>query len=115
MRVIYTDLDGSLLDHKTYSFAPAANFLERLENQAIPVIPVTSKTRAEVLSLRKSLNNRHPFVVENGAAICLPKQYFKYPHITGSADEDFQTICNSQPRQHWLDLLDQAGGAFVCE
>ena len=79
MKIIYTDLDGSLLDHQSYSFAPAANFLERLGNLTIPVIPVTSKTRNEVLSLRKSLNSRHPFVVENGAAICLPKKYLNSP------------------------------------
>lgn len=115
MKIIYTDLDGSLLDHQSYSFAPAANFLERLEIQAVPVIPVTSKTRAEVLALRKSLNNRHPFIVENGAAICLPNKYFDCSYVTAPGDEDIQIICNSQPRQYWLDLLDQAGGAFTDE
>jgi predicted mannosyl-3-phosphoglycerate phosphatase (HAD superfamily) len=54
MKLIFTDLDGSLLDHHTYSFAPAANYLDRLETQGIPVIPITSKTRAEVLVLRRS-------------------------------------------------------------
>ena len=115
MKVIFTDLDGSLLDHHSYSFAPAANFLERLENQNIPVIPVTSKTRAEVLSLRETLNNRHPFVVENGAAICLPKQYFNQCPANASTVEDMQIICNSQSRQHWIQLLESAGKSFANE
>ena len=76
MRLIFTDLDGSLLDHNTYSFAPAAELLLELEQQQIPVIPVTSKTRAEVMALRQTLHNEHPFIIENGAAICIPKQYF---------------------------------------
>jgi predicted mannosyl-3-phosphoglycerate phosphatase (HAD superfamily) len=70
MRVIFTDLDGSLLDHYSYSFAPAANYLERLESQQTPVIAITSKTRAEVLAIREQMANPHPFVIENGAAIC---------------------------------------------
>ena len=54
MRLIFTDLDGSLLDHNTYSFDPAAELLLQLEQQQIPVIPVTSKTRAEVMALRQT-------------------------------------------------------------
>jgi len=57
MRVIFTDLDGSLLDHYSYSFAPAANYLERLESQQTPVIAITSKTRAEVLAIREQMAN----------------------------------------------------------
>ena len=74
--IIFTDLDGTLLDHYSYSFEAAIPMLGKLEDLGIPVIPITSKTFAEVSRLRDQLNNRHPFIVENGAAIAIPKNYF---------------------------------------
>lgn len=115
MRLIFTDLDGSLLDHSSYSFAPAAELLDRLAEQLIPVIPVTSKTCAEVLSLRKILNNQQPFIVENGAAIYLPKQSFQQCSEDASELDDYWVIANSLPRSHWLQLLDNAAKPFIGE
>lgn len=74
--LIFTDLDGSLLDHFNYSHSAANNMLEKLEDNGIPVIPVSSKTKAELLHLRQSLNNTHPFIIENGAAVFIPIGYF---------------------------------------
>jgi predicted mannosyl-3-phosphoglycerate phosphatase (HAD superfamily) len=59
--VIFTDLDGSLLDHYTYSFAAATPLLDELNSQEIPVIPITSKTYAEVIRLRRFMGNSPPF------------------------------------------------------
>jgi mannosyl-3-phosphoglycerate phosphatase len=67
--VVFTDLDGTLLDHDTYSFQPAIPTLQRLQTLRIPVVIVTSKTLPEVLLWRTKLNNGDPFIVENGAAI----------------------------------------------
>ncbi|MDR5875675.1 HAD-IIB family hydrolase [Halomonas sp. CUBES01] len=72
-RLVVTDLDGSLLDHHRYDAAPAKAWLARLKQAKIPVIPVTSKTRAELLPLREALGlTTTPFVAENGAVIGLP-------------------------------------------
>lgn len=73
--LIVTDLDGTLLDHHSYSFSAALPALARAAAAAIPVIPNTSKTRAELLALRRALGNDDPFVVENGSAICLPAAF----------------------------------------
>lgn len=70
--LIFTDLDGTLLDHHTYSFDAAQLALEVLERLKIPWIPNTSKTFAELQPLRTQLDHRAPFVVENGAAIYIP-------------------------------------------
>jgi mannosyl-3-phosphoglycerate phosphatase family protein len=113
VRLIFTDLDGSLLDHNTYSFAPAAELLLELEQQQIPVIPVTSKTRAEVMALRQTLNNKHPFIIENGAAICIPKQYFPNCPEGAVVMDNQWLICNSQPRSQWLGLLDTVSHEFA--
>lgn len=70
--VVFTDLDGTLLDHDNYSFAAAAPALQRLHDLAVPWVLNTSKTRAELMSLKQRLNNPWPVIVENGAAVVIP-------------------------------------------
>jgi mannosyl-3-phosphoglycerate phosphatase len=76
MIVLFTDLDGTLLDHSTYSPEPAQEALRRIREQGIPLVFCTSKTRAEVEYWRTTLGNRHPFIVENGGALYVPDGYF---------------------------------------
>lgn len=76
--IIFTDLDGTLLD-AGYSFSKAAEALERIRSGGIPLVLVTSKTRAEVEVVRERLSNRHPFITENGGGIYIPKGYFPFP------------------------------------
>jgi len=75
--LIYTDLDGTLLDHDTYSFHPALEALKLLEKKNIPLIVCTSKTRAEIEFYRKLLGNQEPFISENGGGIFIPGRYFE--------------------------------------
>ncbi|WP_129141464.1 HAD-IIB family hydrolase [Modicisalibacter coralii] len=76
LRLIFTDLDGSLLDHYTYDWSPAEPWLRRLRKTAVPVIPVSSKTRAELVPLRRELALEDaPFIAENGAVIGLPPSW----------------------------------------
>jgi len=74
--LVFTDLDGTLLDHASYSFEPALTALGVLKDNNIPLIVCTSKTRAEIELIRVQLNNSHPFISENGGAIFIPKGYF---------------------------------------
>lgn len=75
--LVFTDLDGTLLDAITYSWTAARDALETLRRQRIPLILVSSKTRAEIEALRVDLDHRHPFVVENGGALFIPEGYFR--------------------------------------
>lgn len=70
--LFFTDLDGSLLDHHSYSFAPAQPALDRLKDTGFPLILTTSKTLAEVIEINHALKNQAPVIVENGGAICFP-------------------------------------------
>ncbi|MCU4674834.1 HAD-IIB family hydrolase [Catenovulum sp. 2E275] len=70
--MIFTDMDGTLLDHDTYSWQPAIARLSQLKLLNIPVICNTSKTYAEVTQLHQSLSLDAPFIVENGSAIFSP-------------------------------------------
>jgi mannosyl-3-phosphoglycerate phosphatase len=74
--LVFTDLDGTLLDHETYSFEPALSAIHALKKRNIPLIICTSKTRAEIEQVRTELHNTHPFISENGGAIFIPKNYF---------------------------------------
>jgi mannosyl-3-phosphoglycerate phosphatase len=74
--VIFTDLDGTLLDYHTYSFDAAAPALKLIEEQGIPLVLCSSKTRAEMERWREKLNNAHPFIAENGGGIYIPLAYF---------------------------------------
>ena len=77
--VVFTDLDGTLLDANTYSWAAATPALEALRDREIPVILVSSKTRAEIEPLRCKLQHQDPFIVENGAAVFVPEGLFAFP------------------------------------
>ena len=70
--VVFTDLDGTLLDRATYSYALAEPSLAYLRTLGVPVVLVTSKTRAEVSALRERMGNTDPFIIENGAGIVVP-------------------------------------------
>ncbi|GGB97032.1 mannosyl-3-phosphoglycerate phosphatase [Marinobacterium zhoushanense] len=87
--LIVTDLDGTLLDHDSYSFAPARPALERAYAAGIPVIANTSKTRAELIDLRASLGNSDPFIIENGSAICIPEQQIHLRRDDDRIDEGY--------------------------
>lgn len=76
--IIFTDLDGTLLDQETYSFKQASPALEVIQQKGIPLILSSSKTRAEIEVYRKELRNDHPFISENGGAIFIPQEYFSF-------------------------------------
>jgi mannosyl-3-phosphoglycerate phosphatase len=76
MDVVFTDLDGTLLDARSYSYAAAAPALRLLSESRIPLVLCTSKTRAETEVWRARLGNTHPFIVENGGAAVVPAGYF---------------------------------------
>ncbi|MFE4104993.1 HAD-IIB family hydrolase [Almyronema epifaneia] len=73
--LIFTDLDGTLLDAETYSYAAAQPLLEQLKAAHVPVIPVTSKTRAEVETFIQQLSLQTPFITENGSGVFIPVDY----------------------------------------
>jgi len=76
--VVFTELDGALLDYETYSFAAASEALALLRHYEIPVVLCSSKTHAEIEHLQHDLRLRHPFISENGGAIFMPRGYFSF-------------------------------------
>lgn len=110
--LIFTDLDGTLLNHDDYGFEAAKPMLRCLEDAGIPVIPATSKTRSEMLAWRKRAGNGHPLVVENGAAVLLPKGYFSELVDGLTESGGFLVRAFVAGRDHWQRLLAEAAVTF---
>ncbi len=71
-RVIVTDLDGCLLDAKTYRWDAARPALLLLKRLGIPLVLCSSKARAEMEPLHADLGLDAPYVFENGGGIVIP-------------------------------------------
>lgn len=66
--LIFTDLDGTLLDNYVYSSA-VQRMVQRLQAAQIDLIFCSAKTLAEQTPLRDALGLTDPCIVENGSAI----------------------------------------------
>jgi mannosyl-3-phosphoglycerate phosphatase len=109
--VIFSDLDGTLLDHETYSFDSARPALERLRAEGIPLVLCTSKTRAELGPLRTELRNTHPFITENGGAVFIPVNYFPFALTGAERRGEFDVIAIGDPYFELIATLDRASRA----
>ncbi len=70
--VVFSDLDGTLLDHHDYSYEAARPALEALRGAGAPLVLCSSKTRAEMIPLHQELGLSAPIIVENGGGIFAP-------------------------------------------
>jgi mannosyl-3-phosphoglycerate phosphatase len=90
--LVFTDLDGTLLDHETYSLEAALPAIKTLKERNIPLILCTSKTRAEIEMVRSQLKNNHPFISENGGAVFIPKGYFSQKFKFAIEETDYLIV-----------------------
>ena len=111
--VIFTDLDGTLLDPTTYGSEAAGEALRAIEARDIPLIFVSSKTRAEIEVYRNTLHNHHPFVTENGGGLFIPSEYFAEP--AGTSIGAYQLITLGSPheliREKFIELRERTGAS----
>ena len=110
--VLFTDLDGTLLDAKTYSFAPAAKALRFLSGRNIPVIPCTSKTFEETASICKEAELDGPFIIENGSAVCIPQNYFSILPDKAVDRKNYQIITLGREYADILEFFDRLKTQF---
>jgi mannosyl-3-phosphoglycerate phosphatase len=71
--IVFTDLDGTLLNHDNYDYTDALPGISLLKKSGIPLVFCSSKTRQEQEMLRGALNITDPFIVEDGGAIFIDK------------------------------------------
>ena len=93
--ILFTDLDGTLLDYPDYSFEKALPALDLLREKDVPLVISSSKTRKEIEYYRVKLANTHPFISENGGGIFIPTDYFDRQIMVISSifeENDYQVI-----------------------
>jgi len=113
MTVIFTDLDGTLLDRDTYTWDAAEPAIRLLRHRGVAWVFVTSKTRAEVEHWRQVMANDHPFAVENGGAIFVPSGYFG--GIAGATRQNgYEVITRGEPYDKLIAVLERASRESQC-
>jgi mannosyl-3-phosphoglycerate phosphatase len=71
--LVFTDLDGTLIDHNTYGYGPAVPAIEAISRLSAGLVLASSKTAPEISSLRRDIGAENwPAIVENGAGLLPP-------------------------------------------
>ncbi len=104
--LIFTALEGALLDTRTDSYAGAEEALSELEERKIALVLLTSRTREEIEPIRRKMGHNHPFVTENGGGIFFPDGYFslRIPGVVRTAR--YLSIAQGQPYAEVCEALD---------
>lgn len=120
--LVFSDLDGTLLDSHSYDWQPAAPWLSRLREANVPVILCSSKTSAEMLYLQKTLGLQGlPLIAENGAVIQLAEQWQDidgFPRIiSGISHGEISQVLNTlREKEHFkFTTFDDVDDATIAE
>lgn len=97
--IVFTDLDGTLLDFETFSPSPAATaMVEELLELGVITVPVTSKTLSEVRHLAAMLPLAPLAAVEGGAVLY---QAGEDPRLLGASRSALITILRILQGEGW--------------
>ena len=110
--LVFTDLDGTLLDHDNYSFASALPAITILKEKNVPLIFCTSKTRAEIEEIQLQLDSIHPFISENGGALFIPKDYFSHRFDFTRENSHYLIVELGTPYPKLREVLNQMNTLF---
>jgi mannosyl-3-phosphoglycerate phosphatase len=105
--LIFTALEGALIDPHTDSFAGAEEALSELERRKIAYILLTSCTREEIEPIRRKLGHSHPFVTENGGGIFFPDGYFSLRIPGAVRTARYLSIAQGRPYAEVCEALDE--------
>ncbi len=106
--IVFTDLDGSLLDGTTYSYEAAIPALTALREQGIPLVLVSSKTRAEMEPTSTAPRPSVTHSLLKTAARCLSlKGLFDFPLERMRTRSPYQVIELGLPYHMLREVLKQ--------
>ena len=78
--IVFTDLARTFPDD-TADYENAKPIINKLQALDVAIIFCSNKTRAEIEHYREKMGVCDPFIVENGGAVVIPKNYFPFePH-----------------------------------
>lgn len=111
-RIVFTDLDGTLLDHYTYQTDAAEETIVALKFNNVDIVPNSSKTEQEILLIREQLTLESPFITENGAAVYIPINYFSQQPVGTKIKNGFWVKSFCQSKDFWIALLNEHASDF---
>jgi mannosyl-3-phosphoglycerate phosphatase len=105
--LIFTALEGALVDPRTDSFAGAEEALSELDRRKIAFVLLTSRTREEIEPIRRKMGHNHPFVTENGGGIFFPDGYFSLRIPGAVRTARYLSIAQGRPYSEVCEALDE--------
>lgn len=97
--IVFSDLDGTLLDHNNYEWTPATDAINLLKKNNFPLIINSSKTSTEISLIRKDIGNTDPYICENGAVLHLNE------NMTESSSDTFYAMYFTKPYEYLRETL----------
>jgi mannosyl-3-phosphoglycerate phosphatase len=110
--LIFTDLDGTLLDDQTYDLQPALPAIERIRSWGIPLILTSSKTRAEIVVYWNNLSLESPFIVENGGALYFPAAFPLPAQYSYERMDEYHVVLIGRPLAELYEKIQGMKGQF---
>jgi mannosyl-3-phosphoglycerate phosphatase family protein len=90
--IIFTDIDGTLIDLSTYASHRTQPYVAHLLARNVPVVLCSSKTRWEQAYYQQLFQLSDPFIVENGSAIFIPRDYFEFGFSFDHQTDSYQVL-----------------------
>ena len=104
--LIFTDLDGTLLDHDNYSYGNNKKMISTIINNKNEIIFNTSKTFSECKKLLKEFKlSNMPFSTENGAVLYFPKIRFNKIKNSSSFEKYWKVRTAKLSSKNWHQFL----------
>ena len=111
--IVFTDLDGTLIDFETYSFELTAPRVKRLLADGISVVFCSSKTRIEQQALMRAMGIDTLGIVENGSGIYVPAGNNIFPHHAAQKLPDGSRLVEfGQPAANIRDAVQSVSGVL---
>lgn len=93
--MVFSDLDGTIIDYDTGSTQGAAKGLRLLKEKNVPLIFISSKTKSEMDELLYLGDDTSPYIFENGAGIVWRRGSATNVELAGRGIEPLIAMCKS--------------------
>jgi mannosyl-3-phosphoglycerate phosphatase len=103
--ILFSDLDGTLLDARTYGFDEARPALEAIRSRGIPLIVMTSKTAEETVPYVRAIGPGESYSTENGGAAYLAARQAALPPAGSVREGDYYRFDLGAPAARLIEFL----------
>ena len=106
--IVFTEPLGLLMRDGRPTWEAAQDALAEMERRSVPLVFASSGTRMELEFLRRKIENRHPFITENGGGLFIPHGYFsaRIPDAVTTSRE-YHCITQAKPYDEVTEALEE--------